>query len=412
MVKSAQTVTVVFSTSNPTSGAAADATGTPTGTLYVNGTANGATVTVTNITTGLYKAALTLPSLSAGDVVSLRVSATVAAVAGEGVVWQDVGDTVRMSDTLVANPATGGIVSGSFAAGAINAAAIASDAITDAKVASDVTIASVTGAVGSVTAGVTLAASAVQAIWDAATSALTTVGSIGKWILDKLDVVLSTRLAGSGYTAPPTAAANASQVRTELTTELGRIDVAISTRLATAGYTAPPSAAANASATLDALTADHIGAGTIGHAINAAGAAGDPLSSNVPGSYAAGSAGYVLGNLPDRTVNVVSPILSGQDLEFNHGFDYLAADGRSEDVTVSTWPTLTGATVVLKFGGLTWSVVSVTAATTICIAVPRARWADIALSEGTIQYGYVIQATLTNGDIVDLMTGTLRVTKL
>lgn len=51
----------------------------------------------------------------------------------------------------VSSVATGGITSSSFAAGAINAAAIASDAITDAKVASDVTIASVTGAVGSVT---------------------------------------------------------------------------------------------------------------------------------------------------------------------------------------------------------------------------------------------------------------------
>ena len=35
------------------------------------------------------------------------------------------------------------------------------------------------------------------------------------------------------------AATNATAVRTELTTELGRIDAAVSTRLATAGYTAP-----------------------------------------------------------------------------------------------------------------------------------------------------------------------------
>lgn len=41
-----------------------------------------------------------------------------------------------------------------------------------------------------------------------------------------------------------TLAAIASQVRTELTTELARIDVAISTRLATAGYTSPLDAAA------------------------------------------------------------------------------------------------------------------------------------------------------------------------
>ena len=44
----------------------------------------------------------------------------------------------------------------------------------------------------------------------------------------------------------PTAAQNASAVRTELTTELGRLDVAVSTRLATAGYTTPPTAAENA----------------------------------------------------------------------------------------------------------------------------------------------------------------------
>lgn len=97
-VKSGQAVTVVFTTQNPATGAAADATGTPAGTLYVNGAADGAAVTVTNITTGVYKAAVTLPSLTAGDVVSLRIAATVATVAGEGVVWQEVGDTKRVSD--------------------------------------------------------------------------------------------------------------------------------------------------------------------------------------------------------------------------------------------------------------------------------------------------------------------------
>lgn len=102
--------------------------------------------------------------------------------------------------------AAAGCAVSSIGANVITAASIAADAITDAKVASDVTIASVTGAVGSVTgavgsvtgnvggnivgsvasvtAGVTLAASAVQAIWDALTSALTTVGSIGKKLAD------------------------------------------------------------------------------------------------------------------------------------------------------------------------------------------------------------------------------------
>ncbi len=49
----------------------------------------------------------------------------------------------------------------------------------------------------------------------------------------------------SGYslsTPPPTATAIASQVRTELTTELARIDVATSTRLASGSYTSPDNA--------------------------------------------------------------------------------------------------------------------------------------------------------------------------
>lgn len=97
-VKSGQAVTVDFTTADPTTGAAADATSLPTATLVVNGTDNAATVTVTNKATGVYKAAVTLPTLAAGDVVSIRVAATVATVAGVGVVWTDVADTKRVSD--------------------------------------------------------------------------------------------------------------------------------------------------------------------------------------------------------------------------------------------------------------------------------------------------------------------------
>lgn len=104
--------------------------------------------------------------------------------------------------------------------------------------------------------GFSLSAGGVQAIWDALTSALTAVGSIGKLIVDRLDAAISSRLASASYTAPPSAATNASQVRTELTVELARIDAAITTRLASAGYTAPPSAAANASATRTELAAE------------------------------------------------------------------------------------------------------------------------------------------------------------
>jgi hypothetical protein len=69
--------------------------------------------------------------------------------------------------------------------------------------------------------------------------------------LARVDVATSSRLATSGYTAPsaaPTAAQNASAVRTELGTELSRIDATVSSRLATSGYTAAPTTAQIATA--------------------------------------------------------------------------------------------------------------------------------------------------------------------
>jgi hypothetical protein len=62
--------------------------------------------------------------------------------------------SINADAITAAKIADGAIDAATFAAGAINAAAIAADAITDAKVAADVTIASVTGAVGSVTGNV------------------------------------------------------------------------------------------------------------------------------------------------------------------------------------------------------------------------------------------------------------------
>ncbi len=100
------------------------------------------------------------------------------------------------------------------------------------------TVASVVGAVGSVTAEVTISAASVQAIWDALTSALTTIGSIGKLIVTNLDAAITSRMATFVYTAAPTAVA----IRTEMdsnSTKLANLDATTSSRLATAGYAAP-----------------------------------------------------------------------------------------------------------------------------------------------------------------------------
>jgi hypothetical protein len=110
-VKSNAAVTVEFTTSHPYTMVATNADSLPTGVLFVNGVTNAATVTISAITAGVYSAAVTLPTLAAGDVVGLRILATVAGVAGQGIVWQDDADTARVSEIpgLVSSFATYGL---------------------------------------------------------------------------------------------------------------------------------------------------------------------------------------------------------------------------------------------------------------------------------------------------------------
>ena len=89
MIYSGQILTKIFFTYNGF-GQSVDADSTPTGTLVVSGVDNGATVTVTKLSTGRYKATVTLPALTTGDVVDLAVTATVGGVARSAVVFTDV----------------------------------------------------------------------------------------------------------------------------------------------------------------------------------------------------------------------------------------------------------------------------------------------------------------------------------
>jgi hypothetical protein len=58
----------------------------------------------------------------------------------------------------------------------------------------------------------------------------------------------------------------------------------------------------------DVTLSEHLSAGTTGNALNAAGSAGDPWATALPGAYGAGSAGYIIGsniNAPIATVDTV-----------------------------------------------------------------------------------------------------------
>lgn len=79
-------------------GAPAAATVGPAGTLYLNGTSNAASVTISG--GNPYKWTLTLPALSAGDRVDMYITATVGGIATAAIVASDAADTKRVSDLV------------------------------------------------------------------------------------------------------------------------------------------------------------------------------------------------------------------------------------------------------------------------------------------------------------------------
>jgi hypothetical protein len=261
----------------------------------------------------------------------------------------------------------------------ITAASIASDAITDAKVASDVTIASVTGAVGSVAGNVggsvasvvgavgsvtgnvggnvtgsvasvanygSLVADVATAVWGAGTRSLTTFGTLASdvWavatrtltaasdssgITTLLSRILGTLAAGthnaqSGDSFARLGAPNAASIAADIAAEAvktaailvdtnelqtdwangGRLDVILDAASA-------PSAAVVAAAVWDEVLSGHLTAGSTGNALNAAGSAGDPWTTTLPGAYTGSQAGKILSDILVDTGTTLQGELDG-----------------------------------------------------------------------------------------------------
>ena len=64
----------------------------PTGTLFVNGVSNAATVTITNVATGRYKAAVTLPTLVSYDIAQIIITGVIDGITSDTSIWDDVHD--------------------------------------------------------------------------------------------------------------------------------------------------------------------------------------------------------------------------------------------------------------------------------------------------------------------------------
>ena len=95
MVKSGQVCADIILCKGGTGALSTPSVG-PVGTLYVNGDANGAMVLVTGANP--YRWLVTLPTLAAGDLVTMYFTATIEGIATAEDVWHEVADTTYVSD--------------------------------------------------------------------------------------------------------------------------------------------------------------------------------------------------------------------------------------------------------------------------------------------------------------------------
>jgi hypothetical protein len=137
-ITAGSTYNAEFVTSNPTTGAAQNADSLPVATANHNGTDDATfTLTVTNLDTGRYKVSGTVPSgYAAGDSVWITVAATVATIAGKAVI--DSFPIAVANSNVFAIDTSGRVTSGSVTGNVAGS------------------VASVTGAVGSVIAPIAI----------------------------------------------------------------------------------------------------------------------------------------------------------------------------------------------------------------------------------------------------------------
>jgi uncharacterized protein YjbJ (UPF0337 family) len=176
--------------------------------------------------------------------------------------------------------AAAGCAVSSIGSSVITATSIAADAITDAKVASDVTIASVTGAVGSVTGAVgsvtgNVGGNVTGSVGSVVGAVGSVTGNVGGNVTGSVGSVAAGGITASSIAAD---AIGASELAADAVAEI-------------------------AAGVWDLATSGHTTSGTFGAAAVAAGGAGDPWSTSLPGSYGAGTAGKIIGDNINATIS-------------------------------------------------------------------------------------------------------------
>jgi hypothetical protein len=142
----------------------------------------------------------------------------------------------------------------------------------------------------------------------------------------------------------------------------------------------------------DTVMASHLTAGSTGFALNAASSAGDPWATSLPGAYAAGEAGFILGTNLDA-------LISSRMATYAQPTGFLAATfpatiASTTNITAGTMTTVTNVTTV-SANGITSTSLSTGALTDIAGAV----WnADLSLYQDAGSTGEALGVAGTAGD--------------
>lgn len=323
----------------------------------------------------------------------------------------------------------------SIANGAITAAAIATDAIDDDAIAANAVTEIQSGLSTLDAAGVRTAVGLASANLDTQLAALPTDADVetaceagladygaakttdipsdyataaAVTALNDLSAAEAQAAAAAALTAydPPT--------RTEATSDKNEVLAAMPE-----GSDAP-TAGEVADAVWDEALVDHAVAGSTGARLAAAAAAGDPWTAELPGDYESGTAGALLPSLQGAltalgaaSVTVSNPVADSGIVTLYQGDDYAATHGRSLVFSVADDSHALGldsATVKLKCAQATWTAASVTSTDDGYTVVFEPTAAETAALTAK-QQSYELEATLADGDVVTLATGTIATTR-
>lgn len=245
----------------------------------------------------------------------------------------------------------------------------------------------------------------IKAVTDAQGDTGAGLTALGDTRLANLDAAISTRstYAGGDTAGTTTLLDRLTAIRA------GYLDAAITSRLAASGYTAPPSAATVAASVWSAVSRTLTAFGfeveaTVDEEALAAAVVAAISEEGVVDEAAVAAA--VVTALAALTITVQSPVASSGTITIYQGDDYVAAEGTSIAVTVavSGAPILTGATIRLKLDEATWTATACTSdGTDWTITFEPDATATAALSAGTRPYE--LEATLASGSVRTLSRG-------